>query len=314
VITTITGVNDFLRTTELEALVGQFIAEHGEMGLERLDGEEATYQQLYDAITGLSFLSPEKLLVLRSPSANKAFSEHAEQLLGDIPETTDIILVEPKLDKRTSYYKFLKAASDFREFGELDTNGLVTWAVAYAKTEQGSLSEARFLVERVGTNQQLLKNELDKLLLYNPELSRQNIERMTEATPQSTIFKLLEAAFAGNTTKALTLYAEQRALKVEPQQIVAMLAWQLHVLAVVKTAGERTPDEIAREAKINPFVVRKSGAIARTLTLAALKKLIQDALLLDIRLKSESIDADDALQLYLLSLSLSASGVAERYP
>lgn len=311
-ITTITGVNDFLRTTELEALIGQFVAKHGEIGLERLDGEEASYQRMYDAITGLSFLSPQKLIVLRSPSANKTFSENAEQLLRDIPETTDVILVEPTLDKRTNYYKFLKAATDFREFGELDANGLATWAVAYVKTEQGSLSlsEARFLVERVGTNQQLLKSELDKLLLYDPELSRQNIERMTEATPQSTIFELLEAAFAGNTKKAVTLYAEQRALKVEPQQIVAMLAWQLHVLAVVKTAGERTPDEIAREAKLNPFVVRKSSAIARTLTLAEIKKLIHNALLLDIRLKSESIDADDALQLYLLSLSFSASADA----
>jgi DNA polymerase-3 subunit delta len=309
-ITTITGVNDFMRSSEIDELVSQFLASNEEIGLERLDGEEASYQQIYDAIAGLSFLSPKKLVVLRSPSANKAFSENAEQLLGDIPETTDIVIIEPKLDKRTSYYKFLKAATDFREFTQLDANGLATWAVAYIKAQQGSLSstDARFLVERVGTNQQLLKNELDKLLLYDPQLSRTTIEQMTEATPQSTIFELLDAAFAGNAKKALTLYAEQRALKVEPQQMVAMLAWQLHVLAIIKTAGDRTPDQIARESKINPFVVRKSAAIAGKLTLAELKKLVHEALLLDIRLKSESIDADDALQLYLLSLSLVAVG------
>jgi DNA polymerase-3 subunit delta len=309
-ITTITGVNDFMRSSKIDELVSQFLASNEEIGLERLDGEEASYQQIYDAIAGLSFLSPKKLVVLRSPSANKAFSENAEQLLGDIPETTDIVIIEPKLDKRTSYYKFLKAATDFREFTQLDANGLATWAVAYIKAQQGSLSstDARFLVERVGTNQQLLKNELDKLLLYDPQLSRTTIEQMTEATPQSTIFELLDAAFAGNAKKALTLYAEQRALKVEPQQMVAMLAWQLHVLAIIKTAGDRTPDQIARESKINPFVVRKSAAIAGKLTLAELKKLVHEALLLDIRLKSESIDADDALQLYLLSLSLVAVG------
>src|SRR3546814_19438404 len=62
-------------------------------------------------------------------------------------------------------------------------------------------------------------------------------------TPQSTIFELLDAALSGNTRRALELYEEQRSMKVEPQQIIAMLAWQLHVLAVVKAAGERRSEE-----------------------------------------------------------------------
>jgi DNA polymerase-3 subunit delta len=81
------------------------------------------------------------------------------------------------------------------------------------------------------------------------------------------------------------------------------VAWQLHVLAVIKTAGERTVDEIAREAKLNPFVIRKSISTARQITLSDLKKRIREALALDIRLKSEVIDADEALQLFLLRVS-----------
>lgn len=303
-IITLTGANDYLRTSELEKLVAEYLAKHSDMGLERLDGEEVEFQSIYNALTSLAFLVPQKLVVLRSPSADKAWLDNAEKLLSDLPETTDVILVEPKLDKRTSYYKFLKAATDFREFGELDPGGLVNWLVDYANKEQGSLSssDARFLVERVGTSQQLLKNELDKLLLYDPNVSREAIVLLTEPLPQSTIFELLDAAFAGNAKKALGLYAEQRALKVEPQQIIAMLAWQLHVLAIIKTAGERSVEQIAKEAKLNPFVVRKCVTIARKLTVPELKKLIQDALTLDIRLKSESIDADEALQLFILNM------------
>lgn len=302
---TLTGSNSFLLKTELDKLTTAFTAEHTDFGLERLDGEEAEFQKLYDALTNLPFLASKKMVVLRNPSADKTFVEQAEKLLKDLPETIDVILVEPKLDKRLSYYKFLKKATDFREFNELDANGLSKWLVEYVKNQKGSLTlgDARFLIDRVGTNQQLLKNEADKLLLYDPKLTRRTIEVLTEQTPQSTIFELLDAAFAGNQQKALKLYAEQRALKVEPQQIIAMLAWQLHVLALVKTAGERTPDQITKEAKINPFVVRKSISIARKLTLPELKKIIHDALVLDIRLKSEQIDADEALQFFLLSLS-----------
>ncbi len=100
----------------------------------------------------------------------------------------------------------------------------------------------------------------------------------------------------------MELYQQQRALKVEPQQIIAMLAWQMHVLAVIKTAGTRSVEDISREARLNPFVVRKSQAIARKLTLQELKDLIERSLELDVRLKSESISPDDALQQFLLSL------------
>lgn len=304
-IITLTGTNNFLRQTELEKLVADFLDKHGDMAIDRLDGEEVEYQKIYDSLTSLPFLTTKKLIVFKSPMANKAFVDNAEKLLSDLPDSTDVILVEPKFDKRLTVFKFLKAATDFREFNELDVNGLIRWLTEYVRQQEGSLgaADARFLVERVGTNQELLKNEIDKLLLYDPKIVHETIELLIEPLPQSTIFELLDAAFAGNTKKAQQLYVEQRALKVEPQQIIAMLAWQLHVLAIIKTAGERTTDQIASQAKINPFVVRKSSAIASKLTLVELKKLIQAALTLDIRLKSESIDPDEALQLFLLSLS-----------
>lgn len=290
---------------ELRKLVDGFVAEYSDLGLERIDGDDAEYDRIRESLQSLPFLAARKMIVLRNPGANKQFVENAETLLGELPETTDVILVEPKLDKRQSYYKFLKKATDFREYNALDENGLARWLTQAATEQDGSLSasDARFLVERVGADQQLLAGELDKLLLYEPKISRANIELLTERTPQSTIFELLETAFAGNAKKSLELYAEQRAQKVEPQQIIAMLAWQLHILALVKTAGERTPDAIAKEAKISPFVVRKSAAIARKLPLAKLKKLIASLLDIDRRLKSESLDADEALQNYLLQIA-----------
>ncbi|MGC1177308.1 MAG: hypothetical protein WA843_04520, partial [Candidatus Saccharimonadales bacterium] len=166
-----------------------------------------------------------------------------------------------------------------------------------------STADARYLVERVGVNQQLVSNELEKLLLYDATISRKTIELLTDPAPQSTIFQLLEAAFAGNTKTVLKLYAEQRAQKVEPPQIIAMLAWQLHVLAIIKTAGDRSTDQIAQEARLNPFVVRKSQGIARSLSLADLKNLIADLLKIDIVTKRTTTDPDEALQHYLLKLA-----------
>lgn len=308
-ITTLAGENDVLRQEALRQITADFLAEYGDMGLERLDGEEADYARMHEAAQSLPFLASKKLVVLRAPSSNKDFVEQFEQFQADVAETNDVVLVEPKLDKRLSYYKQLKKDTEFCEFAVLDGNGLARYLSDYAKGQGGVLgsSDARLLVDRVGTNQLTLQHEVDKLVAYNPKIDRASIELLTERTPQSSIFELLDAAFAGNSRRAMALYEEQRAARVEPQQIIAMLVWQLHILAVVKTAGQRSADNIARDAKIKPYTVQKTQNLARRISLAQLKQLITDLREFDVRLKSESISADEVVRYYLLSLASPSS-------
>ncbi len=303
-IRTLTGSNSYGIQTELHKITDNFIREHGDLALEQLDGEEVGLERIQEAVQSLPFLASSKLVILRTPSANKQFLEHYEAALAEVPDITEVIIHEPKIDKRGSYYKWLKKNTEFQEYAELDERGLAKWAVEFAKGKGValSLSDASYLIGRVGANQQKLANELTKLTLSGDVITRQVIDELTEPTPQSTIFELIDAAFSGNKQRALDLYDEQRALKVEPQQIIAMLAWQLHVLAVIKAAGERSPDAIAKEAKISPFVVRKSSGIARKLSLTELKQYISDLAQLDSDSKRTALDLDEALKNYILHI------------
>lgn len=297
------GTNSFMLRAELTKVVQAFVAEHGDMALEQLDGEEASYERIAEAVQSLPFLASKKLVVLHTPSANKQFVEQVEVLLADIPEITDIVLVEPKLDKRTAYYKWLKKNTDFQEYTELDARSLAPWAVQFAK-EQGSeisLSDATYIVDRVGANQQLLSNEIRKLALVGTKITRDTINQLTEPTPQSKIFDLLDAAFSGQTKKALALYAEQRSMKVEPQEILAMIGWQLRQVALAKTAG--TKHDLVKEGKVSPYSANKAKAIASRLTLHKLKDLVHSLVVLDARSKRQPIDLDEALQAYIMKLS-----------
>jgi DNA polymerase-3 subunit delta len=304
-IITLTGDNDHSRKAELEQLVATFVQEHGDMAVERYDGEETDAARMHESVASMPFLSTRKMVILRSPSKQKAFADAIKDVLNDMSDATDLVIYEPKIDKRSAYYKTLKKDTDYREHTVLDIAGLANWAMAYVKEQGGTLAsgDARFLIDRIGINQQLLKSELDKLLSYSDQVSRESVLLLTEPTPQSTVFELLDAAFSGNTKRAFELYAEQRALKVEPQAIIAMLAWQLHTVALVKAAGTIPADQIAKEAKLNPFVVRKTQGIARKLSLDSIKGLVADLLRLDMQLKRSSIDADEATQLYLLQLA-----------
>ncbi len=305
-ITTLSGTNNFLLQAELKRLVDDFVAEHGDMAVEKIDGEEAEYTRITEAVQSLPFLSSKKLVVLDRPGTQKEFSENFEQLIESISDSTDVIIVEPKPDKRSSYYKLLQKKTDLKMFNGLGERELPGWLVDRAKELGGKINmgDANYLVQRMGANQTLLENELKKLIIYNPVATRQTIELLTEPAPQSTIFQLLDAAFAGDLKKTLTLYEEQRSLKVDPVQIVALLAWQFQALAIVKTAGERSSQIIAKEAGINPFVVQKSQNVARKLTLADLKQMIKDLHELDVKMKTTSIDSDEALQQFLVSICI----------
>jgi DNA polymerase-3 subunit delta len=297
-LTTLTGENGFGLSQALRRVVDEFVAEHGDLGLVQLDGEETTYEQVREALESMPFLASRKLVVLRTPGAQKEFVERAQDLLTDVPEQIDVVIVEPKLDKRSSYYKWLKAHTDYQSFDQLDAGGLTRWLVSLAKHQGATLSsaDARYLVERAGADQQLLGNELDKLISYSDTISRQSIDLLVEPAAQSTVFELLDALFEGNNQRAVRLYAEQRIMGVDPQQIIAMLGWQLHVLALV-TAGRDKPDAtIASEARISPYVVGKTRGLSRRLSGGQVRELVTQVLEIDAQSKRGAMDPDQALQ------------------
>lgn len=304
-ITTLTGENWFAVRSDLEAITSKFLEEYGEMGLERIDGDESDFGRISEALTSLPFLASKKLIVFKNPSSSKDFTEKFENLLAGLPETTDLVLVETKLDKRTALYKYLKKSSDFIDRNRLSGHDLAKWLVDQTSSRNGKLSiaDANFLVDRVGDDQQLLASDLDKLLIHSANISRADIELLVDKTPQSKIFDMLDAVFGGNIKKAMVIYEEQLAMQVAPQEIIGLLGWQLKILAIVATSGERSAADVAREFGMSPYAIQKSWRIGREAGLVKIKQYIRDLLDLDVRLKSQTLDAGAALGQYLLDIA-----------
>lgn len=303
-ITSITGSNHYLLSRRLEQLVADFDKQYGDLAIERIDGSEAEASAITAAVSSQPFLSERKLVVVRNLASNKAAAEQIEQIIDSVSENSDLILYEPITDKRSAYYKTLKSKTSFEECTDLEPRELSKWLAAKAEKLNAKLSnaDASYLIERVGLNQAILASELEKLVLYDNQISRQNIDLLTERTPQSKIFDLLDAAFAGNTAKALDLYEEQRAQKVEPQAILALLIWQLNLIAVCKAAGQRSAEDIASQAKLNPYPLAKAMNLARKITDKKFKQLVSDLAEIDYKNKSVYLDLDEALKSYLTTL------------
>ncbi len=304
-INVLTGSNAFLLSAERRRLVQDFMAANGPNSIEFLDVSDLSVSELVATMQAGSLFSEQRMMVLDGVSTNKQLATDIDAVLEADHDGIAVLIVEPKFDKRSSLYKTLKKNTDFREYNDLDEKELAKWIVQYVVDHKGniSISNAQYLLQRIGNDQLRLANEIDKLVLYKPSVDKSTINLLTDQSVQSTVFNLLDAAFAGQAKQTLQIYDEQRRAKVEPQAILAMMAWQLHALAVVKAGGSRSAEEIARQAKLSPFVVRKTMALAKTRSLTDIKRLVSNVLDLDVQLKSASIDADDALKNLLLEIT-----------
>jgi DNA polymerase-3 subunit delta len=302
-IITITGNNFYLIKHRLDELVNKFVAEHGELAVDKIDAEEAEPAAILEAVQSLPFLSSRKLVVIRNLSANKLAAEQIEQIIGSAGDGADLIFYELSPDKRTIFYKVLRSQTELEEYNELDVQELARWLVEEAKKLGGKISpaDANYLVERVGANQKLIANELDKLLTYEPAISRDNIDRLTVKNPQSKVFDLLDAAFGGRKQAALKLYSEQRAQMVEPQEIVAMIAWQLRLIALAKVT-DKTPNQIAADTGSSAYPINKAAGLGRNLSRGDIKRLVNRLYEIDLLAKTKSIDLDEALKTYLVTI------------
>ena len=301
----ITGKNDFLRTESLKQKISDFSKKHGELSIEKISSDKADYKSIISAISSLPFLVDRKMIILEEPGQIKEFAEAIDEVFGLVSDNIDVLIYEPRIDKRSSYYKSLKKIKNFTEYSELRPNEISRWAEQYVKQNDGKISSANAfkIVDRVGSNQMLIKNEIDKLLLYGQEISTDTIEGMTDQIPRSTIFQLLDNSLRGNKRAVIEIYEQQKKLKVEAMQIMSLLIWQLHILAIIKTSQSTSINEIVSLTGLSPFSVENGLKLLRQINFAQLSSIIDRTLELDIKMKTVSINPDESLMVLLLTIN-----------
>ncbi len=304
----LTGKNTYALQSSLHEIASKFVSEFGD-SIERFDGSEIVNADgVLDAVRSVSFLEPRKLVIVRDFGQSSDVMTKIETIVEQTADSTDLLLVDSKLDKRTAGYKYLKKECDLRSFDELQGYELERWAIEEAKKLEVKLtsSNAKFLVDRVGPDQQLLSQEIVKLSLNGPEISHELIEELVEPNPQSKVFDMLDALFSGNGEKAQELYEDQRAQGEEPQKLLAMITWQLQQLVLAVYAPVKTVDAVVASSKISPYSAQKALQLAKNISKADLKFYITELAQIDLQSKT-SADIESALAVYFSEVSLTGS-------
>jgi DNA polymerase-3 subunit delta len=271
-ITVLTGENTFEVARALQAIETSFAGE-----TEKIDGSELDLKRLPDLIMGGTLFAAKRLVIIKQLSDNKTIWPEFSDWLPRVSDDIQLVLVETKLDKRTKTYKDLQKVATITEYSawsERDTAKAEQWVAGEARTLGCEIDSAsvRLLVQRVGPDQWLLHQALQKLAVVD-EVTPEVITNFIDANPVENVFELFEAALRGNAVMVHDMI-QTLELTEDPYRLFGLLSGQVFQLAALAVAGERQSSEVAKDLGVHPYGLSKLATPARKLGKIGVTKVV----------------------------------------
>lgn len=295
------GENAYERDRQVASIVGKDTV--------RLDGATIDVNQINQVLFGVSMfddLGATGANIITNMSENKDAWEYLGEILDeDLSQKAELILIEPKPDKRTKTFKKLKKFAKLIEckpLGERDHAKAAAWLNELAKSSQINLARqaAAEIVSRLGTEQYQLKNELERLAVMG-DISLDLVKAHTPPAPKDTAFDLLNLAIKGDAGKLQTALKNAQ-ITSDPYMILGLIVAQVYGLAGLVYAGGASSSEVASQLKLHPFMLRNLQRSAKLLNQASLHQIVERIKQADDQLKTTSTDPWLVVQTLLISI------------
>lgn len=278
------GEEAYLKKQYKEKLRNAMISPDDNMNYAYFEGKGINVNEVIDLAETLPFFADRRLIILEDTGLFKTASPELADYLKEMPDTTAMIFVETEVDKRSKLYKAVQNNGRAVELGRQDENTLIRWVAGCIKREEKSVSEntIRYLLAKIGTDMENIQKELEKLFCYVMErdyITQEDIDEICTTQITNQIFDMVNAVADKKQKKALELYYDLLALKEPPMRILFLLTRQFKQLMEVKVMDKNghAQKEIADKLGINPFVVRKFQAQAKSFAEKELRSILEDS-------------------------------------
>ena len=153
-----------------------------------------------------------------------------------------------------------------------------------------------------------LEKELEKLFSYTlgkDEITAVDIDDICTTQITNKIFDMIEAVAAKRQKQALDYYYDLLALKEPPMRILYLLARQFKLLLEVKDLMGRGNDkaQIAKTAKLHPFVAGKYMQQCRTFSKAELRDIMEEAASTEEMVKTGRMNDVMSVEIFIVKFS-----------
>lgn len=312
------GEEEFLKKHYFDS-IEKIVLKDDVTGLNKtvIDGK-VDIQKIYEACETLPAFLERKLVLVKNSglfkpkkdSAKKGTKDEFLEYLQTLPPYNCLIFYEESIDKRIKLVDAIKKNGLIVEFPHQKQNDIVKWACKIFKSHKKQIdTEAvSFLIETSEPGMTEILNEINKLLLFAGEKSTieiDDIKKVCTKSVKSRIFDLTDAIAEKNINLALKLLNDMVILKEPMSKILFMIARQLRQilemkLLILEGLGAK---EASSHMGITPYIGNKILKQTKIFTVDALKEAVQEALDLDLSIKTGKINDRIAAEMLIFKLS-----------
>ena len=276
------------------------------------DLEQTKIEDIIDNANTASLFDDKKIIIIENSyifTGQKGVEQNLlilEKYLNSPNLNTILIFTvkTEKLDERKKIVKLIKQKGSVLECSNKNINKTVK-----EMFEDYEISDSLIntLIDRVGSNLYILKQEVDKIKLYkdsNKTITKDDIINLTSKNVSTDIFKLIEAIVLKNKDEAMQIYKAMLKINEEPIKIIIMLANQFRIIYQTKNLYIKgyTEKDITNILQIHPYRIKlalEKGKVFKSEDLLKYLNLLAD---MDSDIKSGLIDKNIALELFILNL------------
>ena len=277
-----------------------------EMNCTVFQGDKANPSAIADVAQILPFMAPQRLIVVQDSGFFKNASDMVD-FMDTFPDTTYLVFVEREVDKRNRLYKWMSKNGCITECKAQNAAMLAKWIAGYAKRADKAISPqaSELLVERVGTDMELLSGEIEKLIGYVGErhdIEISDVEAISSGVTVSRIFEMIDAVALGEKEKALKLYDDLLANKESPMSILYLFSRHINILLQIKelSALGASQGEIVKSIGIPPFTVKKYARQAGLFKRSKLLQMLEKRADYEEKFKNGELSDQLAVELFLI--------------
>jgi len=293
-----------------ESIIRSYQAKHGSgFNFFRIDGvSSSAVTETTEAIKSISLFSEVKLILVSNIFSNQKTAEELHELFKKYNITIDpriVILATHSGTAVQAKPKELLALLSgpknlVRNFTNLEGTKLQAWIKKEAAIRGTSFAPgalARFIIV-AGNDSWARIHNLDKLASYSRSIiTFTDIDMLIKTETEPNVFEFIDALGSGRRAQAFSLLCGELAYGRDPYYLLSMVMYQFRNMLMVKDFADRdiSSAQIARQAGIHPFVVKKILSAAAHFPLSDIKRLYQEILCLEQETKQGKRDLEDGL-------------------
>ena len=257
--------------------------ELGPGGLEHVDGKAEGAEAVAAALAAMTFAAGTRYLLAEPVEAWKADEVAAlEPLLWEMPPDTVLVLIARGKAPAKLVKAVEKGGGEARDYGAPKPWELPKWVIERGREEGLAIDPetAKQLIQKVGTRQQQLQREIEKLrIALHPagHATPADVDELAAGEAATQVYDLADALVAADLPAALSLAEQLRGADERPAKLTYRLVSRLrdvHRAAVLLEAG--VPEQkVAGAMKMPPWAAKRTLAQARKADREALETALE---------------------------------------